>query len=162
MSIQLLSTLYDYNYWANERILSRAAELTDRQFFAPTQHSHHNLHQTLVHTLGAEWIWRMRSAEGVSPAALLQADELPTLSAIEVRWREEEEKMRSFVAGLTDSDLNRTICYRSTEGNAGENLLGEILHHVVLHGMQHRSEMASMLTHFGHSPGNIDFIIFLR
>ena len=169
MSIQQLSTLYDYNYWANERILSRVAELTDSQFFAATSHSAvaepvegHSLHQTLVHTLGAEWIWRMRSAEGVSPKALLKPDELPTLSAIRACWREEEQKMRAFVAGLSDDDLNRTICYRSTEGNMRENLLGDILHHVVLHGMQHRSEMAAMLTDFGHSPGNIDFIVFLR
>jgi len=160
--MQRLSTLYDYNYWANERILSGAAQLTDSQFFAPTPHSHHNLHQTLLHTLGAEWIWRVRSAEGVSPRALLKAEALPTLSAIRACWREEEQKMRSFVAGLTDADLNRTIRYRSTGGNARENLLWEILHHLVLHGMQHRSEMASMLTNFGHSPGGIDFIIFLR
>ncbi len=163
MSIQQLSTLYDYNYWANARILSRAAELTESQFFAVAEPVEgHSLHQTLVHTLGAEWIWRVRCAEGDSPTALLKADELPTLDAIQARWREEEEKMRSFVAGLSDDDLNKTIRYRSTERNARENRLGDILHHVVLHGMQHRSEMAAMLTNFGHSPGNIDFIIFLR
>ena len=79
-----------------------------------------------------------------------------------MRWQEEEQKMRAFLAELTDSDLNRIIRYRSTEGKVRENRLGEILHHVVLHGMQHRSEMASMLTNFGHSPGNIDFIVYLR
>ena len=115
-----------------------------------------------MHTLAAEWIWRVRCAEGVSPRALLQPETLPTLSAIQTRWQEEEQKMRAFLAKLTDSDLNRTIRYRSTEGHVRENRLGDILHHVVLHGMQHRSEMANMLTNFGHSPGNIDFIVYLR
>jgi uncharacterized damage-inducible protein DinB len=35
-----------------------------------------------------------------------------------------------------------------------------ILQHVILHGMQHASEIAKRLTEFGHSPGNIDFIYF--
>ena len=43
-----------------------------------------------------------------------------------------------------------------------QNQLAHILHHVVIHGMQHRSEAAAILTDYGHSPGNIDFIIFLR
>jgi hypothetical protein len=28
------------------------------------------------------------------------------------------------------------------------------------HGMQHRSELAQVLTEHGYSPGNIDFIIY--
>jgi uncharacterized damage-inducible protein DinB len=34
--------------------------------------------------------------------------------------------------------------------------------HVVLHGMQHRSEAAAILTDYGQSPGDIDLIVFLR
>ena len=38
----------------------------------------------------------------------------------------------------------------------------DIFTQMVLHGMQHRSECAVILTNLGHSPGNIDYIVYLR
>jgi uncharacterized damage-inducible protein DinB len=35
-----------------------------------------------------------------------------------------------------------------------------VLQHLVLHGMQHHSELAQLLTAKGQSPGNIDFIFY--
>jgi uncharacterized damage-inducible protein DinB len=157
-----LFTLYDYNYWANKRILSCAAHLTAHQFSHSTSYTDHSPHQILVHTLGAEWIWRARSQEGISPTALPTVEELPTLQAIRTRWQSEEQKMRAFLAGLTDSDFKQAIHYRTTGGTQRATPLGDILHHLLLHGMQHRSEMAAILSHFGYSPGDIDFIVFLR
>lgn len=157
-----LFTLYDYNYWANKCILSCAAHLTADQFSDSTSYTDHSPHQILVHTLGAEWIWRTRSQEGISPTALPTLEELPTLEAIQRRWQSEEQKMRTFLAGLTDAEFKQAIAYRTTGGTQRATPLGEILHHLLLHGMQHRSEMAAILTHFGHSPGDIDYIVFLR
>jgi uncharacterized damage-inducible protein DinB len=35
-----------------------------------------------------------------------------------------------------------------------------IIQHVILHGMQHHTELAQLLTAKGQSPGDIDFIFF--
>lgn len=155
-------TLYEYNYWANNRVLEAAAGLDEDRLFAPAKLSHGSLHGTLVHILAAEWTWRMRCQEGVSPSALLSERELPTLEALTTRWQAEEQAMRSFLENLSDEDLTRTVRYTTTRGVPYENALWHLLIHVVNHGTQFRGEAGVLLTEYGHSPGDLDFIAFLR
>ena len=70
--------------------------------------------------------------------------------------------MRSYLAGLTDEDLDSIIRYTRTGGTWFETLLWQILLHVINHGTQSRSEAAVLLSQFGHSPGDLDYMIFLR
>jgi uncharacterized damage-inducible protein DinB len=161
MNKQDIQLLYRYNRWANERILDTTANVGDQHFLTPASYSHGGLRGTLTHTLFAEWLWRRRW-EGESPTSGMKPEDFPTIASLRARWDEEEKALKAFVDSLTDERLNTIFQYKTTRGDEMENILWHAMAHLVNHGTQHRSEAAAMLTELGHSPGNIDFIIFLR
>ena len=109
--------------------------------------------------MAGEVTWRRR-CQGDSPTALLNETDLPTFAALHARWEQEAQAMAEFVASLTDDDLNRTVHYKTTKGSPMENILWHLMAHVINHGTQHRSEAAMLLTSAGHSPGDLDLIVF--
>ena len=159
MNKQDILSLYQYNQWANGRILSAAANVTPEQFVAEATFPHGGLRSTLTHTLFAEWIWRNRW-EGNSPAFRLKPEEFPTVESLHERWMQEEKLLMQFVETLSDEQLVNTFHYKNTKGMALEQVLWKAMAHVVNHGTQHRAEAAAMLTDFGCSPGDVDMIYF--
>ena len=158
-----IQLLYDYNRWCNARILGTAAKLTTEQFLAPGTFPYGGLRGTLVHTLFAEWTWRMRW-QGTPPNHdyRFELEEFPTCAALQTCWLEEETLLMEFVAGLTDKKLKSELEYTSTEGGQHKRVLWETMAHLVNHGTQHRTEAAAILTDLGHSPGDIDLIVFIN
>lgn len=154
--------LFDYNYWATQRILTAAEKLSQAQLMEPLKQTWGSLLSKLVHTLSAEWVWRSRCQEQSSPTAHLRADDFPTLAALRERWQTEEQAMRGYLNSLSDEQLAQTIAYKTLGGAPNSDILWQILAHVVNHGTQHHAECAALLTELGHSPGDIDLIVYLR
>lgn len=161
MYIKDIHLLYEYNYWANKRILTASAQATHEQFTAPASFPYGGLHGTLLHILEAEWNWRALFQKIEDASELMPAD-YPTLAALETRWQVEESAMRAYLAGLQDEDLESHLHYTTDTGIQRDRILWHCLAHVVNHGTQHRSEAAALLTDIGHSPGDLDFTVFLN
>lgn len=161
MQLDALATLYDYHYWANERVLRAARRLSQAQLNERPVAGLASIHAILVHIVSAEWIWRRRW-HGDSPSAMLDPASFPNLAAIEERWGVEQAQMRAFLGSLSAGDLQRVVEYRRTGGQPGADRLWELMVHVVNHGTQHRSEVAALLTLLGESPGDLDMTLFLR
>ncbi len=158
-----LLTLFDYNYWATGRVLRAAAQLTPDQFTAPAGLSHGSVRGALTHILSAEIVWRLRLAEEVSLTALPTEKDLPaTVHDLDERWADEKTRMFAYLNSLTDEALGQTVKYKTTKGVPFENVLWTLLVHVVNHGTQFRAEAAMALTSFGYSPGDLDFLLYLR
>lgn len=160
MNKQDILTLYQYNQWANAKILGALAHVTQEQFLAPATFPHGGLRSTLVHAMFAEWIWRNRW-EGTSPTSRFKPEEFATVEALCTRWQEEENRLMEFVQHVTDERLNSTFDYNNIAGQPFSQILWYAMAHVVNHGTQHRTEAAAMLTDFGFSPGDLDLIYFL-
>ncbi|MGV2432360.1 MAG UNVERIFIED_CONTAM: hypothetical protein LVQ98_03095 [Rickettsiaceae bacterium] len=110
--------------------------------------------------MSAEWGWRIRCQEGRSPSTLLDPLEYPTVEALAACWGAEEEAMRGYLATLREEDLAQPLAYVTTTGRPFSSTLWHILVHVVNHGTQHRSEVAHALTQLGHSPGDLQMILY--
>ena len=162
MTTSEIAVLFDYNYWANHRVLDAAARVTPAQFIAPAGLSHGSVRGALVHVLSAEVVWRLRCQEGISPPAMLVETGFPTLESLRDFWKEEELAMRAYLDGLTDDDTRGPVRYQTTKRVSYQNELWHVLAHVVNHGTQFRAEAAVALTEFGQSPGDLDLIFFLR
>jgi uncharacterized damage-inducible protein DinB len=151
-----IRTLFDYSYAANGRILTAAARLSNDDFVAePPLRGAGSLRATLVHILDAELGWRdglMAGRRSETPD--LDPEGFPDVTSLSAAWQDDETRMREWLATLDDAAMN-------AETFTGR-LLWECLAHVVNHGTQHRSEAAMILTHFGQSPGDLDFTFYLR
>ena len=133
MNIEDLRLIYDYNYWATHRILAAAANVTPEQYTALAAFPYASLRATLLHTLDAEYGWRMLCQRNELTFDLAEAD-FPTFDLAERRWRDEEAAMRGYLSGLTDADLAGLVRYTGDNGQQRERVLWHCLLHLVNHG----------------------------
>jgi uncharacterized damage-inducible protein DinB len=161
MNIQDIHLLYEYNYWANKRILTASANVAQEQFLAPASFPYGGLRGTSLHILDTEWGWRSLF-QSIDTATDLKEEDFPTVAAFESHWKEEEKAMRAYLANLTNEDMESHLRYTTDTGIKRDRILWHCLVHVVNHGTQHRSEAAALLTDYGHSPGDLDFTVFLN
>lgn len=172
MKTDEIQLLFDYNYWANGRILSAASRVSPEQYAAVTGFGigFNSLRGTLNHILDAEWSWRLRWETFLkTPLSLNESDtvtlteaQLPTLSALQERWRAEETAMRAYLGRLSEEQVNGIVRYPLPAGGVRERVLWHSLFHLVNHGSQHRGEAAALLTTYGQSPGELDLTVFLN
>lgn len=149
------ATLFDYMYWANSRILTTAARLTDAQFTLPSVIAGRDLRATMVHTLDTECSWRLRLQRRPEEewSKSLALSDYRNVAALTDHWKRDEAEMRAWVASLDDD-----VLARNPDDPRAHFPLWYYLLHMVTHSQQHRAESAQLLTQLGRSPGDIDFL----
>jgi uncharacterized damage-inducible protein DinB len=161
MNITEAIALADYNAWATGHILDAAARLEPGQFTATPDSKTPSLRSILVHALSAEWLWRVRLQSSISPS-MTPADDIPHVDALRTIWDEEATAFRNYLTTLDDGALEETVQFRRSSGELSDPIARwVIVTQLVTHGTQHRSEAATLLTNYGQSPGNLDFLFFM-
>jgi uncharacterized damage-inducible protein DinB len=162
-----IQLLYEYDRWANERVLRVAATLSGEQFTRDLGGSFRSVRDTLVHICGGEWIWlnywnkpaptfaflaelRTRREGLFAPAGL------PDIAAVRRKWEEVEKVQIAFVKDVTDESLQRTLPFRSTEIP-----LVHLMQHMANHSTYHRGQVSLMMRQLGAEPVATDFHVFL-
>ena len=157
-----LELMFDYHYWARDRLFEAVAPLTPEQFTRDLGSSFGSIRDTLAHTYSAEWAWHSRW-NGESPAALLPPAMFPDLAAIRAEWGAHEVRMRAFLAGLGEEGINRVFEYTLLSGQAGATVFWQMAQHVVNHASYHRGQVVTLLRQLGAAPPkSMDMIAFYR
>jgi len=154
-----LRRLYDYNYWANKKLLDVVAQLKPEQFTQDVSGSYGSIRNALVHVMSAEWGWLDRCG-GEARGPKLNPDDYPDTSSVIDTWKRVEGYVRRFLAELRDADLARDIEFALGAGEKHVVALGDLMHHSVIHAVHHRGQVAMMLRELGYAPGNFDLVIY--
>jgi uncharacterized damage-inducible protein DinB len=83
----------------------------------------------------------------------------PTADALIGVSRRVEAYTRTLLVSLTDSDLARPVQFVINDGPPRALPIADLLKNLVMHGIHHRAQVATMLRTLGHAPGNFDWIL---
>lgn len=145
-----LQLMFDSHFSAFKKIFDAVAVLGDEVFVAAPPIGERSLRALLVHATNTQRGWRRGILDGGRVPGPPETD-FPTVASLRAAWEEEEREMRAYLAGLSDADL---------EVDFAMVPVWVVLTHLYSHGVQHRSEAAMLLTHYGQSIGDVDFYFY--
>jgi len=161
VTLELLRLLFQYNQWADRRMVEACSALTNEQFTRDLGSSFRSVRDTLVHLYGAEWVWNER-IEGRSPTSLVAGTGFPDLASVRTKLEEMDNFYIEYVSRLTPQDLERVIHYKSFAGDEFSNPLWQTLHQLTNHASYHRGQIITLLRQLGAKPVTTDLIAYYR
>lgn len=162
MNLKELQLLFEHNYWVRDKLLANLALVEADSLNERRPVSFGSVLGTMTHVLKAENVWRVRCQSGISPKTVKYVDALESIEALRQAWHVEEREMRGYLASLDAEQMGADVSYTSIRGGQFTNVLWHIFFQLLFHATTHYSEIAAFLTELGHSPGNLDFIIYIR
>jgi uncharacterized damage-inducible protein DinB len=155
--LELVTHLYEYNEWANDRLLGVASGLSADDLSAGRGASFGSILDSFVHVVDAQAVWLKRWRTGDARGMTFLEDESEIdLARVRAAFDTSHAGVREYVGGLDGEQLDASLVYRDSKGERSRPLW-QLMTHVANHGTYHRGEIAMLLTGVGHSPGDLDF-----
>ncbi len=141
-------SMIDYTIWADDKLLAAADGIDDAQYG--------RIADQLRHMLMTQRYWyaNWTGKEPIEP-------KLDSLAKAREAYTASHEALGAFGARLTDEKWHRTEAWWKRWGVDKTLPLGESITQIFFHGIQHRAEIAMPLSLWGHSPGDLDYIVYL-
>lgn len=146
-----LITLFEYNDWANERVLESFKSVDTPDEKTLLIFSHILISQTI-------WLERilLKPLTFNKTMILLPLDECRSLS------QKSTKDWISFIEGTPEKNLTSIVNYKNTKGRDFQNKLSEIITHVINHSSYHRGQIALLIRNSGGTPAVTDYIAYCR
>ncbi len=155
------SRMAAYNTWANARLYDAATALNDFERKRDVKAYFTSLHGTLNHLLTADRIWLKRlTGEGDAPDRL-DAVLFDQFAELREAREVEDKRFMDFAATVTPEQLEETLEYVNTRGEAKALPMGVVLSHVFNHQTHHRGQATHILRQLGVAePPSLDLLYF--
>jgi uncharacterized damage-inducible protein DinB len=162
-----IQLLYEFDRWANNRVLQAASTLNAEEFTRDLGGSFRSVRDTLVHIVGSEWSW-LACWKEPSPSSAFVDDvwtrhdarfnpkAFPDLASVQSKWAEVESEQLDFVNRVTNESSARMLPVRTTQIS-----LGHLMQHLANHSTYHRGQVALMMRQLAAEPLATDFAMFL-
>jgi uncharacterized damage-inducible protein DinB len=161
MTVKDLDVLFEYDRWANRKLLGAITSLTPDQFVRSVAGAYGSVRNTMVHIYSAEWGWVDRCG-GPARGERLDAINYPTIESVVTLWNTVEGHVGDFLSTLNDEDLGRAVEFSLGQGPKQSMLVGELMQHAAVHAIHHRGQLALLLRSLGVVPGNFDIMFFFQ
>ena len=138
-----LPDFFKYNLWANLRLLDACAQLTDAQLDATMIGTYGSVRETLMHLFASEEGY-VRHFTGTSPAPQLR--EFTTIPGLDELRRRAELSGTEMIAIAEQRDLNEVFYLDDGTYEAPAII---VLIQTINHGIDHRSQIATLLSQQG-------------
>lgn len=157
-----LTTLIDYNTWANEVFFQKVSELPPEEVTRKRETPLESIFVSLHHLLNVDNIWlahmqgRRHAYEG------LRVTDIEGLDALWAERRKMDATLKEYVQSLSAEELEEVIDYELIGGNTGSMSRVMCLTHLITHGSYHRGWIADMFGQAGAVQPFADVPIYER
>ena len=162
-----IQLLYEYDRWANNRVLQAVSTLNAEEFTRNLGGSFCSVRDTLMHIVEGErgWLtcWKEPSPSSAfvmdfwaQHNALFNANAFADLAAVQRKWAEVEGEQVEFVNRVTNESLERMLTVGTTQIS-----LAHLMQHLANHSTYHRGQVALMMRQLAAEPLSTDFAVFL-
>ncbi len=115
----------------------------------------------LAHVVAARRVWLGRLGV-LPPAAGPLFPDNPDLAQVVAQWDTVRAVWTKYLAGLTDSDINRVFEYQSLDAGRFRNRVEDILAQLYGHSWYHRGQIAVLVRAAGGTPAITDLVYWCR
>ena len=161
MKTNEIRTIFDYNFWAFERVWECICQISEEQFIQPIDYSTGSIRNIVAHIMSANrnWMGRLQDAE-MSPR--LVYEDFISLPQTKAKWDELRQEFQNYLDSLTEDQLEETVNWElPARGLRSDNPRWELLH-LANHATDHRAQILAILhQHFHVQTVEQDMIFYL-
>jgi uncharacterized damage-inducible protein DinB len=152
----LFKRLFAYKAWADDALLTALARLGDDNPVTPLAI------KALSHTQVVDRIFAAHLRRIPHAYRTANLETLPTLAALSADIRASDREYTDYVSMLDTAQLAEPIDFVFTDGAPGRMSRGEMLMHVITHGVGHRGQVSALMLLNSVAPASDGLTTYLH